>query len=79
MGTKEKGGKEVICTRSNVLAQRPGVPRLSRTPAQGAPPNPTRPPHPGCSSLGQPLCRLPSLPPPRAHTLHPKPLSGLSR
>lgn len=82
MGTKEEGGKEVICTQSNVLAQQRGVPRLSRMPAQGAPPNHTRPPpHPGCStgpSSGQPLCKLPS-PHPQARTLHPKPPSGLSQ
>lgn len=28
MGTKEKGGKEVICTQSNVLAQQQTVPRF---------------------------------------------------
>lgn len=32
----------MICTQSNVLAQRPGVPRPSRTPAWGASPNHTR-------------------------------------
>ena len=40
----------MIRAQSNVLAQRPIVPRLSRTPAQGAPPNHTQPPHPGCST-----------------------------
>lgn len=49
MGTKEKRGKEVICTQSNVLAQQPGMPRLPRTPAQGAPPI-TLNPHLGCST-----------------------------
>lgn len=44
MGTKEKGRKEVICTQSNVPAQQPGEPKLSRTTAQGAPPNHIRPP-----------------------------------
>jgi hypothetical protein len=64
-GTEENGGKEVICTQSYVLAQRAGVPRLSRTPARGAPPNLTRPPPTSCSrpavlQAALPLSPLPS-------------------
>ena len=61
----------MIRAQSNVLAQRPVMPRLSRTPAQGAPPNHTQPPHPGCStgpSLGQPPLQAAFAPTPTGPT-----------
>lgn len=70
----------MIRAQSNVLAQRPVVPRLSRTPAQGAPPI-TRSPPILAVPLGplwaSPLCKLPSPPPPWAPP--PKPPPGLSQ
>lgn len=76
MGTKEKKRKEGDLYTKQCAGSAPGVPTtLSRTPAQGAPPNHTRPPHSGCStgpSSAQLLCKPPPLSPLGAHTPHPK-------
>lgn len=57
----------MICTQSNVLAQRTSMPRLFRMPAgvggEAPPPNLTQSPHPAVPwgpSLGQPFFRPPS-------------------
>lgn len=83
MGTKEKKRKEGDLYTKQCAGSAPGVPTtLSRTPAQGAPPNHTRPPHSGCStgpSSAQLLCKPPPLSPLGAHTPHPKTTISLSQ
>lgn len=80
MGTKEKKRKGGDLYTKQCAGSAADVPTLSRTPAQGAPPNHTQPPYPGYStgpSSAQLLCKRPSLPHLGAHTLHPKTTVGL--
>lgn len=79
MGTKEKGGKEVICTQSNVLAQQRGRQGSLRCLPRGRPLITLDPP-----ILVVPLGPLQASPSagclhPTPQALHPKPPSGLSQ